>query len=398
MKALIVMLRAQFFRPLNRCVFCQNLSSTSSFKRYRYGSRSLPSNSDENQIESWVPKKGVLQELKVPGKIRPTTYSDRLVKRFFDFPDSPINDVVLNLFMGKCVYDHCFPYHTHYQKEYKEFNRKLISLSDYLTKEVTGQSSDVLFDRLSKSGMLGILTATEVSGMDINQRREILRLSETIIEYTYDLSFIRTFFMINSLQLCIKKCIPNIEIAENLQKLINEGVKSNWVVFENAQIDKRESHWIVSTSKAAPFSTLDPDIKTSGLLLCLIKDSSNDTQHVLIVPTTEKEGIEFDDDSSEVCLRDCTISSSLVIPNGDEFLRKFQTMFRLIQSAMIAAWFKKVANQVILETSRRRRFGYRMNKFQNVILQVRFFLIIDFIFQTGMLLQDILTFTSCVAD
>lgn len=331
----------------------------------------LPGNADvESRVTSWVPKKGVLQELKIPGKIRPTTYSDRLMKRFFDFPDSPINDVVLNFFMGKCVYDHCFPYHTHYQSDYREFNKKLSALSEYLCRNVTEESNDVFLDGLSKCGMLGILTKTEVNGMGLDQRRELLRLSETMIDYTHDLTLIRKFLMINCLQLSISKCIPNAEIADNLQKLINEGVKTNFLVFKEAQIDKREGHWIVSTSRALPFSSLDHGIETSGLLFCLIKDPSDGAQHVLIVPTTEKEGVEFGDHLSEVNLRDCTISSSLVISGGDEFLKNFQTMYRLTQGAIVAAWFKKVANQIILETSRRRRFGYRMNKFQNVIIQV----------------------------
>ena len=366
-----MMIRSQFGNPVSRCILCKYLRNTDSLAIFRYQSDKLPINSDKGLAKSWVTKKGVIPDLKVPGKVRPTTYSDRMVKRFFDFPDSPINDVVLNFFMGKCVYDHCFPYHTHYKRDYLQFLQKLQATSDYLARSGSNKSKEDFFTDLKMCGMLGILTKTEVGGLGIDQRREFLRLCETIIDYTHNVLVIRDFLITNSLQLCVDTYVENKEVAENIQKLFNEGVKANLVVFDDAEIVKQSDRWIVVTNEAAPLGAMSSDMKNSGILICLARSRSSDTEHILLLPTTGNEGIEFAEDFSSVSLKSCTISSALVVSEGENFLKTFETIFRLAQSAIIASWFKHVANQVLLDISRRRRFGYRMNKFQNIILQVR---------------------------
>ena len=341
------------------------------FRRCQNTSAASTAVVERKKVQSWVQKAWVTPEFEPGHKMRPVAYSERRLRREYNFPDSPINDVFLNMFLGKIVYDHCFPYHILTKPQHDVFARKLNSLQQFMKSqnlEETSSNQEVL-SAFRKAGLLGIRTNAELGGLGISFERELLRFSECLLDFTEDAELLKHAVIQNVIQMCIAKYVLNDEVSKNLRTLINEEITAEFVVFGNANVKKFDDGWMItSDEQLEKFGQLND--KVPELLLCVAKDSSKNKNVAFLVTTADNEGSVYKSDSKTFELNSCPVSSALTIENGDDLIDMFHSFNALCIGALVSKWAKRLTSELFLDVSRRRRYGYRMIKYQNIMSQV----------------------------
>ena len=339
--------------------------------RVRYASSNVTSVVIHKEPVSWVRKGGVTPDFEPGHKIRPVAFSERRLKRETTFPDSPINDVYLNFYMGKCVYDHCFPYHILTKDQYASFMARLDKMSKTMENNLGENSSeDDVLRSLRDVGMFGIRTKTTLGGLGVSFERELLRFSESILDYTQNSVLLKHIIVQNVIQMCVNKFVNDSEVSNNLQTLLNEQISSQLVIFEGGKVEKFEGGCFVTSGRRLKTYGKLNNHELSDLILCVMKNQETNNLFSFLTPTADKEGLCFDRETQELSLKNCPISSELIVENGKDVLEMFDSFYSLCIGAVVSKWAKMLANEVFLDMSRSRRHGHRMIKYQNIMNQV----------------------------